>query len=466
MGAPGGAARLALAALASLAAGACPGPAPADYGDPTELSRPTTVDGITAYVASPRASDALAEPSAELVVVAYLEAGPAPLRVRVGSDEAGERLARAEGEPGPGQRFVATLPVLHGVTRARVSIVDEAGGRARTLEVPLRYEGAGPAIAFRLESAAAPLSPCDPASRPLPLGLTASPRVCARGRVSTRGAAATAVELGVEGAKGSGAVPRADGSFEAEIALSPNRAQAVEAAVVDAAGARRAASLGAVHDDVPPELVVTRPLGAPRTDAAAVLIEGRASDPNGLASLRVEGSGGGAVDVPTAAGPDFSIEVPLAPGPNELAVVAVDAAGNERRAGLGAERSRVVTLRPPAPNRGAASLLIDRAQMSALLDDEAQKGLELVEVPLRPAVRAALERIRDPEAFGVDTGAWGPAERNLHRLLTMSPDVADVRGTSVEELLVLASGVGLPPARLLSQLFATGVTEPFVGLDV
>ncbi|HEU4404184.1 MAG TPA: hypothetical protein VFS43_02655 [Polyangiaceae bacterium] len=450
-------------ALAVFGLAACSGPAPRDYGDPTELSRPTTVDGITAYVVRPGATDRLAEPSAEVVVVAYVEGEPAPLRVRVGSNEAGDRAARAEGEPGPGQRFSATLPVLHGVTRARVTIADEAGGRARTLELPLRYEGEGPAIAFRLESAEAPAAPCDASSRPLPLGLTRAPRVCARGRVSTRGAAATAIELGAEGAKGLGALPRADGAFEAEVTLAPNRAQAVEAAVVDAAGARRAASFEVVHDDVPPEIELTQPTGAPRTDAASVRVEGRASDPNGVASLRVEAPGGGAIDL--GPGPSFSAEVPLSPGPNELAVVAADAAGNERRLGLGAERSRVITLRPPAANRGGTSLLLDRTQMSSLLSEDEQKALALVDVPLRPAVRAALERIRDPEKFGVDTSGWGPDERNLQRLLTMSPDVADVRGTSVEELLELASAVGLPPPRLLSELFAIGITEPFVGLD-
>lgn len=451
-------------ALAALGALACSNASPADYGDPTELSRPTTIDGITAYVVSPKATDALAEPAAEIVVVAYLAGTAAPLRVRVGSDEAGERPASAEGEPGPGQRFAATLPVVHGVTRARVSIVDEAGGRARTLEVPLRYDGAAPAIAFRLESAGPMVAPCDASSRPLPGGLTASPRVCARGRVSTRGAAATAIELGVEGAKGAGTLPRADGSFEAEVALAPNRRQEVEAAIVDAAGARRATSLATVHDDLPPELVLTQPAAAPRTDAASVVVAGRVSDLNGVASLRVEAPGGGVIEVP-AATPDFSVEVPLSPGPNELAVVAIDAAGNERRAGLGAERSRVLTLRPPAANRGGTSLLIDRAQMSALLDEEAQRAIALVEVPLRPAVRAALERLREPEKFGVDTSQWGPAEFNLQRLFTMSPDVADVRGTSVEELLELASGVGLPPPRMLAQLFDVGITDPFVELD-
>jgi glucodextranase-like protein len=455
--------RLGAPALCALALAACGGEKAVDYGDPTELSRPTTVDGITAYVVSPRAFDALARPSAQIVVVAYLEGEPAPLRVRMGTDEGGEREAKAEGDPGPGQRFTATLPVLHGVTQARVTITDEAGTRARSLGVPLRYEGAEPAIAFRLAAGDGPGSACDD-PRPLARGITSSPRVCALGRVSTRGAAATAVEVGVNGAKGLGVVPEADGSFSAELALAPNQAQGVEAAVVDAAGAQQAALHEVVHDDQPPELVLTQPSGPPRTDAALIRIEGRASDPNGLASLRVEAPGGNVIEVP--AGPSFSVEVPLAPGDNGLAVVAVDAAANERRVDLGAQRTRVLTLRPPASNRGATSLLIDRAAFAALIDEDEQKAIKLVDVPLRATVRNALERIRDPERFGVDTGAWGQAERNLQRLLSMNPDLADMRGTSVEEMLDVAAGIGLPPARLLADLLDSGVTTPCVSLDV
>ncbi|MDJ0869887.1 MAG: Ig-like domain-containing protein, partial [Myxococcota bacterium] len=121
------------------------------------------------------------------------------------------------------------------------------------------------------------------------------------------------------------------GAFEADVALAEG---ANEIAVVarDADGNETRRSVRVVRDTEPPQLAVLSPTDGARVDLERVPVRGTASDPNGIASVAVEGEAA-ALD-----GVDFQALVPLAPGANTLRVVATDAAGNRTTLDLALER--------------------------------------------------------------------------------------------------------------------------------
>lgn len=71
----------------------------------------------------------------------------------------------------------------------------------------------------------------------------------------------------------------------------------------------------------------------------------------------------------------------------------------------------------------------------------------------------ALDRIR---ALDPDDPALGQAERNMVRLLNMTPATADLTGTAMEPLLDLSAKIGFGPADLLADAMGVGVDEPFL----
>jgi hypothetical protein len=91
-------------------------------------------------------------------------------------------------------------------------------------------------------------------------------------------------------------------------------------------------------------------------------------------------------------------------------------------------------------------------------------GIWVLDLDLRPLSVASLSQIRDlsdEEAAGLPT-----ATRNMRRLLTMTPDDADLDGTKLEELISLSAAVGIPPARCLADLLGIGVTDPLVPVEL
>jgi hypothetical protein len=59
-----------------------------------------------------------------------------------------------------------------------------------------------------------------------------------------------------------------------------------------------------------------------------------------------------------------------------------------------------------------------------------------------------------------------PAAQNMRDLLLMTPDNADLEGTSLEELIGLSGAVGIPPARALANLLGVGVTDRFIPPEI
>lgn len=62
--------------------------------------------------------------------------------------------------------------------------------------------------------------------------------------------------------------------------------------------------------------------------------------------------------------------------------------------------------------------------------------------------------------------ALEPAAQNMRNLLNMTPDNANLEGTSMEELIALSGSVGIPPARALANLLGVGVTDRFIPPEI
>jgi hypothetical protein len=458
--------------LATLALPSCLKADPAlDYGDPTALSAPSTEAGIVAYIIEPKATAQLTAPSAPLLLAAYTTGTPRPLDVTVGTAAGAPRAAKASGSPGPGQRFAATVPLLHGTNLVSVAITTQDGKNFRKLDYALVYQGKAPGIDFKLLTPAAD-GGCDGAT-PIAHSVTAAEAVCVQGRVTTAGTAVKSIKVGTAGQQANPTDLLDGNTFLALVPLSAGEKQAVEATVQDATGAQSTARADIFQDNAPPELTLTAPGPGPtlRTDDDVITLEGEVSDDQGVAEVRVEtASGGGqAASLDAPGQPEsqpWKVDLKLVPGVNKLLLVARDVGGNVSKTPIEITSSRVHRLSAPKSNQGSTTLALDRTAMSALLKDDDQKKLKLATISLRPAVVAALGAIKEPEKHGVDTKLWGAPEHNMNTLLNMTPDTANLQGSSVQALLNIAGAVGLPPARVLAELLGLDVTSSFVALDI
>jgi hypothetical protein len=62
----------------------------------------------------------------------------------------------------------------------------------------------------------------------------------------------------------------------------------------------------------------------------------------------------------------------------------------------------------------------------------------------------------------LDPATLAPAERNMQALLGMTPDTANLAGTSMETLIDLAPLLGVAPEQVLADLFKRNVEDPFL----
>ncbi len=449
---------------------------PRDYGDPTSLSTPTEEAGLYAWVEHPRPAESFDGATPEFVIAAYTEEDPhLPLRVLIGRlekdqngvDQARDmRPARAEGMPGPDQRFKLAVPLTHGTNRLLIRVETEDQTRVRRLVYALDYRGEAPGLRLSVgtpsQAAVERGAPCSETTE-LRDAVTSAKQVCIHGLVtSTDGSiAGTQVFVSLGGNRTS---PPLDehGSFALPLTLVENADNAIGVEAVDAAQRATNAEFVVNQDSTPPDVMVTST--ARETSAAALELEGTASDPNGIASIEVQTGDGSVVKLGNLS--PWKVNLLLAQGENPVAIVARDRAGNEAREELTLRRQRTLWLGEPRRNAGSKALELDRANLEELLDEEAQKDLSVVQIDLKPAIKQALQRIREPERFNVDTSDWGTAERNLQRILNMTPDTADLTGTSIEELLGIANAVGLPSPRILSDLLDIGITDFIVNPDI
>ena len=449
--------------LAALASGCLDRAAPLDYGDPTSLSTPTSEGGIRAYLVSPGVLDTFHSPEVELVVAAWTEGDALPLEVHVSDPDDNEHAASAQGPVGPEQRFRATVSLLHGKNRLRVRIATRDGSRVRRFDYTALYDGSGPGLRLRLVASHDAANPCGDGTV-VRDGITSLRAVCVRGEISTGASPVESGELGLEGAPSQPIDLDSQGHFAAPVMLATNTESYVVATVRDRAGAVTSAREPLIQDSTPPSLVVPLAAGAPlHTEADTLVIKGTVTDDHAVESLALQNGAGNAQSLLLAEA--WQTTVRLEPGRNDFVFVATDVAGNESRAKLTVARDRLIRLGPPTAG-ASQELALDRLALQQLLSEDDQRAIEVVKIGLRPAITQALYAIREPERLGVDTAVWGQPEWNMHRLLNMTPDTSDLRGLSIEELLQIASAVGLPPPRLLADLLGLQVTDYFVDLPV
>jgi hypothetical protein len=88
------------------------------------------------------------------------------------------------------------------------------------------------------------------------------------------------------------------------------------------------------------------------------------------------------------------------------------------------------------------------------------EGVWLADLDITQLMVNSLDQLAGLSAEQVD--ALGPPAQNMRNLLLMTPDNADLEGTSMEDLIALSGAVGIPPARALANLLDVGVTDRFI----
>ncbi|TVR00475.1 MAG: hypothetical protein EA398_11255 [Deltaproteobacteria bacterium] len=442
-------------AAAVLALCACDGPLPpADYGDPTLPTAPDEANGIHVQVLAPGALHPIPSAEVEVRLRAFTDDG-APLLVH--AEDHPQRLATPAGDPA-GEEFALALPLVHGTNRLRLRVREAHGTRSRTVEVRVRYDGDLPGV------------------RPIGLGLDedcglARPRatvretaVCLAAEASTRSGASPHVRVAGAASGPVEAREVAPGRFVAQVTLAEESDAVLTLSATDETGRSAEATLRVRHTRMPPGIRIDDPAVDVVLDDASVRLAGRAEAAGAIRNITVR-RGSRAVAM-FEGQEDFDLHVPLQPGTNLLTVVAVDDAGNEATETRRVFRDRPITLRGGGRVDGPVMLDLDREALGALVPEEEQRRITLVELELRPLVREALRAIRDPAATGIDPDELGPAERNLRRLLAMDLDTADLAGTRLENLLTVAEGIGLPAPRVLAELLDLSPLEPIADLDI
>ena len=427
------------------------------YRDPTSLGDETTAGGITAQLLAPQVAAVLSEPIATVVFSAYTADGST--LIVTGQDVDGSiYTGTAIGEPGVDQRFEMNVPLLHGKNPLRVRIAERDGVRNRLLEVSLVYDGPAPGVRYSVTPRAE-----DKCGAPLTANVTAARRLCVLGRLSLGAAAVSAVRVGA-GEPGQVADVRA-GTFEAVIDMDADSANEIVVSVSDTEGRQTRVVRRIVQDNTPPTLAVPLAGDEPlRVERNRAEIDGTVTDDRGVGRVLIVSEVGNEVEAPLDADGRFVLVVQLEPGANRFDVVARDVAGNESRLRVSIVRERLIRL-GRATSGGTTQLRLDRRALEEILSPDAQRAIEVITLSLRTPVVEALRAIREPERFGLDTSEWGPAEFNMANLLRMTPDTADLSGSSLEELLSIAPAVGLPSPRLLAQLLDIEPTETFLSLE-
>ncbi|MEM1350246.1 MAG: acetyltransferase, partial [Myxococcota bacterium] len=109
--------------------------------------------------------------------------------------------------------------------------------------------------------------------------------------------------------------------------------------------------------------------------------------------------------------------------------------------------------------------VLTREDLLALPPDVQERlwlfDLDLTSGPNTPKLLDnALRSVRE-----LDPDALEPAARNLQRLLTTTPDNADLTGTSLEDITSLAPLLGIAPERVLADLMGLGPEEPVLSSE-
>lgn len=442
----------AVGVLVLFTAASCHEPlAPAEYGDPTLADRADEINGIHARVLGPSGVQPLTSPRGDVVLAAWTADGAELL---VFAEERGDVLAVVDGEPGPDQRFRLPVELVHGANRIALRILEVDGRRTRTLELRLRYDGDIPGVRLH--------------------GITTEPDCTAQGRrsgtvvreqrvcVLVEASARHGAELDVQVALDEGAPVRAEPAgpslWRAPITLAEEAEQRLRITARDAEGRTRTIEVSVRHTTQEPVVELVEPADGAVSSDPAIRVRGRVEAGADVAEVAVLRDGRLLARLQGTA--EFDVEVPLSAGSNLIEVRAMDAAGNAGSIRRSVFREREIVLRSGGTLDTPIPLELDRFALEALVPEEDQRALVLLRLDLEPLVREAILAILEG-----DVEDPGIAEQNLQRLLSMSADTADLRGTRLEELLEIAGGIGLPAPRLLAELLGLDPLDPIADVD-
>ncbi|HAN30401.1 MAG TPA: hypothetical protein DCQ06_02275, partial [Myxococcales bacterium] len=126
--------------------------------------------------------------------------------------------------------------------------------------------------------------------------------------------------------------------------------------------------------------------------------------------------------------------------------------------------SRQVTLEALRMDVSGYEQVLTRADLLTL-PAETRQGIWLYDLDLRGV--AGQQRLMDHALTSIQGSVLtdptlGAAERNMIRLLNMTPANADLRGTPMNELLSLAPQIGFAAAEVLAASLDIEVDEPFL----
>lgn len=151
-----------------------------------------------------------------------------------------------------------------------------------------------------------------------------------------------------------------------------------------------------------------------------------------------------------------------------LALISCEATleSGAERGPLGLEQSRSVELRYLRFDVSNYEETLTREDILKLPQDIQQRlwllDLDLSNGPRSPRLMDnALSAIQALDPQTLETPA-----RNMQGLLLMTPDNADLRGTSLEQLIALSPLPGLAPASVLSDMLAINPEDPFLSTQV
>ena len=219
----------------------------------------------------------------------------------------------------------------------------------------------------------------------------------------------------------------------------------------------------AAADTTPPLVTFTSPDEGAQTADDALVVTGAAADDSGVQRVDIRVGDGAYEPTTTEDGyATWSATVALAPGVNVLKVRARDTLGNTAAAprtvtnpsGDQWEPPETYTLTWAAPSYEASTFKLDRAGLDALMPPGVAEQLVMLNMDVGPLLQSAVAQIRSACGPGWETadktsscpGAWSQAERNMYRLMTMTPANIGVQGTSIEgmeEIAATLSDLGL-----------------------
>jgi len=430
------------ASLAALlvAAGCGLGEPAVDYGDPTEGGETDAAVELALVTPEPYSAVDQAEVAAEIrashasgvtLVEFTLNGGPWELALPSGSAD----------------RFEAPLALRWGVNDLRMRAT-AGDGRQRVADVTLEYTGSAPMLVVD--------SPVH--------GGYAGLQIAVTGRAAAvEPATLIGVEVQVDGGGWVATTVAADNSFTAAVAGSGAATQTLEIRATDSDGLTTTLFKTLTNDDAPPSLTVDTPSDTMIARASSIEVSGVASDDTLLDRVEVQVGDLGWIVAPLADDGGYLTTVNLAPGPNTVQVRAIDGGGNTTLLERAVFRARQVTLSPfQADDASLLTLTLDKNGLEELIPEEDADSLDMLYLDLEGLLLEALKAMKDYTLYGVDTSSWGAAEWNMHKILTMSPDTADVTGTSLEEILTLSQNLGIPVPVVLGDLADIAPTDVFL----